>query len=337
MIAKMPAQWTPHERCLMAWPGHAGPWPADMLDDVQRDYAAVAHAIRAFEPVTMVVDPDAVERARDRLGPDIEVLALPTREAWMRDTGPAFVRTTAGLAGACWRFNGWGGASEDYAPDALISRRLCEVLGLPTIASALAFEGGAMEVDGEGTLLTTETVVLNDNRNPGITKVAAEDEFARMLGIERTIWLPGNEYEFGTDGHVDGIARFARPGVVLFEESASDRPELIETTAANRRALEAASDAAGRPLEIVALTDAADHPGAGGADWEACRSYVNYYIANGGVVMPGYGSPRDGAAREAVASAYPDREVVMVDVRHLSDGGGAIHCITQQLPTPTET
>src|SRR5262249_3501420 len=201
------------------------------LADVQRDYVAVAKAIRQFEPVTMLVDPEAAADARRQLGPDIEIIPVPLNEAWLRDSGPSFVRRADGtLAGVAWRFNGWGGASRDFPPDTLVSRRLLGILGLPVASSALAIEGGALHVDGQGTLLTTDTVVFAKNRNPGITREAAEAEFARTLGIEKTIWLPGNPYEKGTDGHIDGIACFVRPGLVLFETSASTKEELRAVT-----------------------------------------------------------------------------------------------------------
>src|SRR5262249_52615623 len=191
-VGRMPAEWEPHAGCFMAWPGNAKAW-VSRLADVQRDFIAVAKAIRQFEPVTMLVDPEATADARRQLGPDIEIVPLPLNEVWLRDTRPSFVKQRDGtLAGVAWRFNGWGGASRDFAPDTLVARRLLEILGLPIASSALAFEGGALHVDGEGTLLTTETVVFAKNRNPGITREAAEAEFARTLGIEKTIWLPGN-------------------------------------------------------------------------------------------------------------------------------------------------
>jgi agmatine/peptidylarginine deiminase len=165
-VGRMPAEWEPHAGCFMGWPANPNAWGRD-LADVQRDYVAVAQAIRQFEPVTMLVEPDAVANARRQLGTDIAIVPVPLNEAWLRDSGPSFVKRPDGtLAGVAWRFNGWGGASPDFAPDTLVARRLLGILGLPVVSSALAFEGGALHVDGEGTLLTTETVVFARNRIP---------------------------------------------------------------------------------------------------------------------------------------------------------------------------
>ena len=334
---RMPAEWEPHQGCLMIWPFDPAPWKTD-LAAVHRDYAGIAHGIRQFEPLTMVVQPDAMTTARNILGSDITLLPLPFNDAWVRDSGPTFVRQQSGaLAAVTWRFNGWGGASPDFSLDSHLNRLLGTHIGAPILNSALAMEGGALHVDGEGTLLTTDTVVFNDNRNPGISREAAEAEFARTLGIEKTIWLPGNPYEHGTNGHIDGIACFARPGVVLFETSASSREHYRKVTERNHAALEEQTDARGRRLEILYVQEAPDSgrkPASGGDAWGYSTSYVNFYIANGGIVMPAFGLPReDAAARDAIAAAFPKHSIAQVDISCLAAGGGGIHCITQQIPT----
>ncbi|MCP5156531.1 MAG: agmatine deiminase family protein [Ectothiorhodospiraceae bacterium] len=327
---RMPAEWEPHRRCWMAWP-MPEPW-ADDVAAVERDVVAVAHAIRAFEPVRVVVDPTRAARAVARLGADVEVVEIPLDDPWFRDTGPTFVRGADGArAGVCWRFNGWGGVNPHHANDVRAARALLARDGGAIVESTLALEGGAIATDGAGTILTTETVVLNPNRNPGLTRADAEAELARAIGARKVIWLPGNPHEYGTDGHIDGIACFVRAGVVMFERSAPDDPGFA-VNEANRRALEDATDADGRAIEIVYIDEAPAAPRAQGKGWGYCRSYVNFYVANGGVVMPGFGIPEDAAAREAVAAAFPDREVVQVDVSSLGVGGGGIHCITQQEP-----
>jgi agmatine deiminase len=329
---RMPAEWEPHRGCFMAWPRNGEAWERDP-DAVRRDYATIAHAIRRFEPVIMIVDPGQVAEARRQLSAEIELVALPFDEPWMRDMGPSFVKRGDGaVCAVSWRFNGWGGYAPAFERDARLGRKLAQHLQIPLIGSVLAVEGGALHVDGAGTLLTTETVLFNKNRNPGLTREAAEDEFARTLGIAKTIWLPGNPYEKGTDGHIDGIACFVRPGTVLFETSASSRPEMRETTERNRRALEGQSDARGKPLEILTIREAPDGRH-GTRGWGYSTSYVNFYIANGGVVMPSFGlAKEDAAARETVAALLPDREVVQVDISTLAAAGGGIHCITQQWP-----
>ncbi len=331
-VVRMPAEWEPHAGCFMGWPGNAESWSAD-LALVRRDYAAVAHAISRFEKLTMLVNPADLAGARDQLGSGIELLPVPLNEPWLRDSGPSFVKGADGkVAAVTWRFNGWGEYSPDFSLDALVGRGSARHLNVPVVNSALAMEGGALHVDGRGTLLTTETVVFNRNRNPGITRETAEAEFARTLGITKTIWLPGNPYEKGTDGHIDGIACFVRPGVVLFETSASGRAEMRTVTEKNQRALAGQTDAEGRALQFLYVQEAPDTGRGTAQGWGYSTSYVNFYIANGAVITPSFGVKEDAAAKEAIMAAFPDREVVQVDISTIASGGGGIHCITQQLP-----
>ncbi|MCB2136553.1 MAG: agmatine deiminase family protein [Rhodobacteraceae bacterium] len=328
---RMPAEWEAHSGCWMGWPIH-GMWGKDR-DGVEADYAAVAHAVRRFEPVSMLADPSVVQRARNLLGADIDVIEAPMDDAWLRDSGPTFVRTAAGeLAGISWRFNGWGGANPSFDKDAALADIVLRQARVPIIPSAMAIEGGAIAVDGAGTLLTTETVVLNPNRNPGMTRAKAEAEFSRTLGVTKVIWLHGNKDEFGTDGHIDGIACFTRPGVVLFEESHERAGRSYETAMANLRGIEGQTDAAGRKIEILRMTDAPPLDRQGKGDWGTSRSYINFYVANDGIVMPSYGVPEDDAARDIIAAAFPGRDIVQVPIPVLCTGGGGIHCITQQQP-----
>jgi agmatine deiminase len=314
----------------MAWPDREDLW-GESLAQTKQGYVAVAQAIAAFEPVTLIAAPGSAREAARLCGPRVEILALQIDDAWVRDSGPAFlVGDDGSRAATAWRFNAWGGKFERYAEDAQLGERLCARLGLPLYRSSLHLEGGALHVDGDGTLLTTESCVLNPNRNPGLTKAEAERELCQALGCSKVIWLPG-ELDAGdvTDGHVDGLACFARPGLVLMESRTDPDSPRAEILRENRRALRGATDARGRVLEIVEMEDA----------WEAerqgdafCISYVNFYVANGGVVMPAYGIPADARARAVVAEAFPDREVVQLDVRKIAIGGGGIHCITQQQP-----
>ena len=328
----MPAEWHPHERCWMAWPDRADLWgPA--LRDTQTSYAAVAKAIRAFEPVTMVANPVSARLARDLCGTKIDVVEIPIDDAWARDMGPSFVRSDDGrLAGTAWRFNAWGGKSPQYRLDAAFGERVTTLAGAPTYHSSLCVEGGAIHVDGEGTVITTESVVLNKNRNPGISKAQAEAALCHGLGASKVIWLPGDLNGITsdvTDGHIDGLVSFVSPGVVLYETDPSASGVYKQMMHDNFTALKTATDAQGRKLEIIVLEDANEAP----TEHEVfCRSYVNFYIANGGIVMPSYGIAADDRAREVLSTAYPDRTIVQVDVNLIAPGGGGIHCITQQQP-----
>jgi agmatine deiminase len=281
----------------------------------------------------MVAEPHSVADARAQCGPDVDVAPVPLDDPWMRDSGPTFVRRDDGaLAGTAWRFNAWGGKSPEYAESARLAGRVLTLAAAPVYQSSLCLEGGAIHTDGAGTVITTESVVLNPNRNPGITKAAAELELRHALGATQVIWLPGDPDSVNadiTDGHIDGLLTFVKPGVVLFESDPSATGAALRLAADNRRALELAVDAAGRRLQIMSIDDACE---VRTPHRLFCRSYVNFYMANGGIVMPRFGVPGDARARAVIQAAFPDRELIQVDVTHLACGGGGIHCITQQQP-----
>ncbi len=329
----MPAEWHPHTRCWMAWPVEHPQW-AD-IEPVEYDYANVANAISEFESVTMVVDPKNAQRARELCNAQVEILELPNNDSWTRDTGPSFLkhRTTGGLAGVDWRFNCWGGHYPDYHEDAQLASRILNHLKLPIYHSSLTLEGGAIHVDGQGTLVTTESCALNPNRNWGLDKAAAEKELSRATGATNIIWLPGDldsETADMTDGHVDGVMCFIKPGVILFERDAGNDPIYQKLEKENRRALELATDVKGKKFEIIDLV--VDHSCIGQDQELFCDSYVNFYITNGGIVMPSYGVPADEKAYEVISKLFPERKTVMVDINAIAPGGGGIHCITQQQP-----
>jgi agmatine deiminase len=326
----MPAEWAPHARCWMAWPYRQELWSGP-LQETQAAYARVAQAIAAFEPVTMIAPPDEIAEAGRLCGPGVALFPLAIDDSWTRDSGPAFLVGKGGArAATAWHFNAWGAKNDRYEQDAQIAKRLCANLALPCYQSPLFLEGGGIHIDGEGTVLTTESCALNSNRNPGLTKREVEKELCHALGASKVIWLPGGLHPGDiTDGHVDGLACFARPGLVLMETLTGADCANREVLRENRRAIEGATDAKGRSIEIVEMEGA----------WEAepesdtyCDSYINFYVANGGLVMPKYGVPGDERARAVLEKAFPDRKVVQVDIRKVAIGGGGIHCITQQQP-----
>ena len=317
---QMPAEWVKHAATWMVWPHNQALWESNWgvtLPQVQIDFAGVANAIARFEPVKMVVDPSAVASAKALCGPNVELIELAVNDSWCRDSGPTFVcHPQQGLAGVSWRFNAWGGKSA-HDLDETLARRALEGLGVQCFGTTLSNEGGAIHVDGEGTLITTESVLLNPNRNPGVTKAEIEEIFTRLLGVKKTIWLPGDpDYVTGdvTDGHVDGVCAFARPGVLLVDATHDSSSQYAEVARENRRALELATDAVDTEAEVF------------------CASYTNFYIANGAIIMPAYGIDADHVAAEVLAQAFPGREVVPVRINTLAHGGGGVHCITQQQP-----
>ncbi|MFS1286185.1 agmatine/peptidylarginine deiminase [Pseudomonas piscis] len=333
---RMPAEWVPHAATWMVWPHNQDLWESGWgvtLADVQADFARVANAIARFEPVKLVVDPTALESARRHCGANVELVVQAVDDSWCRDSGPSFVcHPQHGLAGVSWRFNAWGGKSV-HELDRSLARRLLDQLGLDCFGTHLANEGGAIHVDGEGTLITTESVLLNPNRNPGLGKAEMEEIFERLLGVKKTIWLPGDpDYVTGdmTDGHVDGVCAFARPGLLLVDATHDQGSVYADVVRENRRALELARDAQGRAFELVELFEAT-----AAVDTQAevfCASYTNFYIANGAIIMPAYGIEADQVAAQVLAKAFPGRQVVPVQINHLAHGGGGVHCITQQQP-----
>ncbi len=325
---RMPAEWAAHSRCWIAWPTREAIW-GEHLQAARRDYASVARAIAEFEPVCMLCPPEFVSEANEMTGPDIEVIAWGLEDSWMRDIGPNFLKKGEESAVSVFHFNAWGGKYRKFRKDAATGHRLSEALGIRCFTSPIFMEGGGICSDGEGTLLTTEQCILNNNRNPGISKAEAEHELCHALGAKKVIWLPGDPQDDETDGHVDGLACFIRPGVVLAEldpDPSSDRHEILMR---NVRALEQATDAHGRKLEIRYIEEAAEVDPIGD---RFCRSYINFYIANGGIVMPRYGISADARARAVVESSFPDRRIIQVEINGLATGGGGIHCITQQQP-----
>ncbi|WP_328787716.1 agmatine deiminase family protein [Streptomyces sp. NBC_00273] len=332
---RMPAEWSQHDGCLMAWPTREELW-GSVLTDVKEEYANVARAIAAFEPVTMVAPPGFGEDARTLCGDGVTVIELPLDDSWFRDSAPLFVLDGNGnRAGVDFRFNAWGRKHHPFDADDRISGLLLDHLGVDRIPSGMILEGGAVTVDGEGTLITTEQCLLHPNRNPGMTRDQIEAELKARLGVTKVIWLPyGGLLDTETDGHVDGVCAFAAPGTVVISlPSDPDHPDHARMRA-NRAVLEATTDARGRRLEIIEVPQTAF---ADLADGEIEVSYLNYYVANGGVVVPVAGVPQDEEALAVIATAYPGRKVVGVRALAIAFGGGGVHCITQQIPAVRTT
>ena len=325
----MPPEWARHRGCWLAWPCEEETF-AD-LAAARTAYAAVARAIARFETLTIVANPSHVGEARRLCGESVRVEALSIDDAWARDTGPTYLVDERGrLGGVDWPFNGYG-KYEPYAADAAMAGWMLEHSKARRFEAPIILEGGAIHTDGEGTLLTTESVVLNPNRNPGLTASEAEEIFRAYLGVREIIWLDKALEVDTTDGHVDNLACFARPGVVAVLAESDPTDPHFEPLRDNRKRLERARDANGRSLEIVELRQPARRE-LGGE--RLPMSYVNHYIANGAVVLPVFGDPADEEAVRTTARLYPGREIVPIPALEIVKGGGGIHCITQQEPLP---
>jgi agmatine deiminase len=332
---RMPAEWEPHERCVLGWPTEiriGSVWGEQYLL-AMASYAAVAHAIAAFEPVLMLARPGEGGTARSYCGDDIEVVEMPIDDSWLRDSGPIFVTRPDGtLAMSDFTFNSWGEKYLPYDNDAAIGKRLAEHFGVERFAAPMVLEGGGITVDGEGTLITTESCLLHPSRNPGLTKDEMTQVLKDYLGVEKVIWLIsglGLDEDPDTDGHVDGVGAFVAPGRVLLHMVRDPQHADFENLQENRRRLQT-TDARGREIDVVEF-DARSRPVLVG-DTPIIETYINSYFADGALIVPTSGTGDDEAALDALGQVVPGRKVVGVPCPVVGYGGGGIHCITQQVP-----
>ncbi len=340
---EQPAEWALHEAVWVAWPSAENLWKEDLVP-AQRAFAAMCAAIADLDPETrrprgerleLLVPDDARRRAAMRalegLAPRVHL--IPFGDIWLRDTAPIFLLDPNGRGrAACFAFNGWGGKYV-LPNDDRVAARVAAVSEIRAFVHTFVLEGGSVEVDGEGTVLTTRQCLLHPNRNPEMTQESVEASLREALGVQKVLWLAEGLRNDHTDGHVDTLARFVAPGtVVCMKPSGSDDPNARVLDAIGRE-LEQMTDARGRKLTVMRVPS----PGrVVGRDVEVMpASYVNFYIANRAVIVPTYGSRWDDDAVESIARLFPARVTVGIDARAILSGGGAFHCITQQQPRAT--
>lgn len=347
----MPAEFERHAGCWMLWPERPDNWRLG-AKPAQAAFAAVATAIAQFEPVSMGVSCAQFANARRMLPAGVRVVELSHDDSWMRDVGPTFVVNPRGARrGVDWKFNAWGGLEGGlYFPwdqDDCVAQKVLEIEGADRYRAPFVLEGGSIHVDGEGTCLTTEECLLNPNRNPRLSRSEIEDYLKAYLGVEAVIWLGRGVHNDETSGHIDNLCCFARPGVVCLTWTDDRRdPQYAISREAFAR-LGEARDARGRRLKIhkivqpgallltekevagIERTDGAKRRESGD---RLPASYVNFYLANGGVIVPLLDPKRDRAALAALKRVFPERKIVGVPAREILLGGGNIHCITQQVP-----
>lgn len=336
---RMPAEWEPHAATWLTWPHNLASWPGK-FEPVPAIWAAMVEALLPGERVEIVVRDAAMAEevcamlsARglgfDRIGLHV----MPTDDAWMRDHGPTFlVRDAAGgreLAGVDWDYNAWGGKYPPFHNDARIAARLCDLTGARRFHPGIVLEGGAIDVDGAGNLLTTESCLLNPNRNPHLDRAAIEAVLRGFLGVRQVLWLGDGIVGDDTDGHIDDITRFVAPGRIVTVIEPDPRDENHEPLRANLERLRGMRDLAGRPFEIVTL------PMPRPVEFDGQRlpaSYANFYIGNEVVLVPTFADPSDEAALATLTRLFPERRVLGIEATDLVLGLGAFHCVTQQQP-----
>jgi agmatine deiminase len=323
MSLTMPPEWAPHERCVVAWPCRADMWRGQ-IDAARASHAEVVNAISRFEPVLVVADPGDGPAAASAC-PAAEVVEWPIDDSWARDTGAIVLTDGDRRVGLNPVFNSWGEKFLPYDQDARFAERMCEHLGLERLdAFPFVLEGGAITVDGAGSVITTEQCLLDPNRNPSLDRSQIEAELCRWLGVERVVWLPyGLVEDDDTDGHVDNVALAIRPGVVLAQTAADPSDVNHDRLRAN---VDVLREAGYEVLELDVLPTSV-------IDGDAARvPPLNLYLANGAAIVPVVDGPEGDAALAQVRAALPEREVVGVNGEVLAFGGGGIHCITQQVP-----
>ncbi|GEB58104.1 agmatine deiminase family protein [Streptomyces gardneri] len=326
------AEWDSHTRTFMSWPALASVWEDD-LPYVREDIARIARAIGEYEEVVMMARPEQVAAAQRACGRQVEVIPLAVDDLWARDTVPVFVEDDGKLLGVDFNFNGWGNKQE-HTNDAQVGRKLLARYGIPREQAPLVAEGGSFETDGEGTLLVTESSIVNDNRNRGKSRDQIEDELIETLGVEKVVWLAGVRGEDITDAHVDSLVRFTAPGVVLLDQAFPGTPADSWSRSADqaRAVLSKATDARGRRFEIVDLPQP-DLDRITGEGDDFVSTYANFYVANDSVFMPKFGDKKaDARAKAILGEHFPDRDVVQLQIDTIASGGGGIHCATHDQP-----
>jgi agmatine deiminase len=332
---RVPLDSTPHERTWMAWPDSRAIW-GSALAGAQADIALVARTIANYEPVVMCANRGSVAGASAACGSGVRVIGeIPVDDCWMRDTGPIFRINRGGRLDAVGlNFNGWG-HKQSHARDALVARRVAGYVGVPLTRAGFVSEGGAIETDGHGTLMATRSSIINRNRNPNRTELGLTASMCAAYGASTVIWFAGIVGQDITDDHVDGTSRFIATGraIVQYPALAGDHNVWSEDERRQYEVLATSIDARGAPIDVRKLT---------GPVWRKIRQhrdsgfvddYVNYYVCNGAVITAQFGDAHaDAAARQTLAATFPGRTIEQLNIDNLGNGGGGIHCVTQQQP-----
>lgn len=330
----MPAEWVKHSRTFISWPVEDSMVYPEDYETVSVGYAEIIKAIAEFEPVTVVVNAAALAQVKLFFTEaNIEFLAIEHNDAWLRDNGPTFiVNEQGGVAGVNWGFNAWGGKYSPWDLDDQVAPQILEHAGLKRFDAPFIMEGGSIHVDGEGTLITTEECLLNPNRNPNLTRAQIEVYLKQFLSIEKVIWLKNGLSGDETDGHVDNIACFAAPGKVIIQVCDDPEDENYVITREMLAVLNDTIDAKGRKLEIIPIQQA---PLTTYNDNRLTLSYLNFYLVNGGIILPVFGgtaAETDRLAEKVLSETFPDRRIRTVNGMAIIREGGNVHCTTQQMP-----
>ncbi len=327
----MPAEWEKHEATWLSWPKNRETFPPETLPGVEAAYCAMVEALSQGETVKVLVDDEGeARRVTSILGGtrNVEFHTVRTADVWVRDYGPIYVRN-GDLAVTKWVCNAWGGKYADLMEDDDAGMKISESTGLPVFRPGLVLEGGSVEVNGRGALITTEQCLLNPNRNPTLGKAQIEGYLRDYLGCRHVTWLQKGIEGDDTDGHVDDIARFVSPRRVVCAVDEDERDPNHSVLAENKAILENSTDQDGRKLDVVPLPMPKRVESSYG---RLPASYANFYIGNAVILVPAFGCEQDEDAREILGREFPSRKVVGINCRGLVFGLGTLHCVTQQVP-----
>ncbi|KJK59319.1 peptidyl-arginine deiminase [Saccharothrix sp. ST-888] len=327
------AEWESHERTFMAWPASTGIWDSQ-LPDVRSDIAGLARAVAGYEPVVMFARPGQADAAQRACGSEVEVVPLPVDDLWARDSISVFVEDAGTLKGVDFNFSGWGNKQKEHGNDSKLAAAVLGKYGIPRITTPVVAEGGSFETDGQGTLLVTESSVVNERRNPGKSREQIEAELKQALGVTKVIWFAGVRDKDITDAHVDCLVRFAAPGVVILDQPFPGAPDDVwsRSAAQAKEVLKDATDANGKRLQVIELPQPDPDRITGRGD-AFVSSYINFYVANKSLFMPRFGdAAADDRARQILRDQFPGRDIVQLKIDNIASGGGGIHCSTHDQP-----
>ncbi len=353
----MPAEYDKHYGCIIIWPERADSWQYGAVK-ARKAFSEVAKAISKSEKVTVLVNYEAYDTAREMLPENIRVIEMSSNDSWARDYAPTFLKNDKGkIRGIDWYFNAWGGLYDGlYFPwdkDNKMAKKICDLYDIDIYnMSNFVLEGGSIHVDGEGTIITTEACLLSKGRNPNMSKTEIEEKLKNCLGAQKVIWLKRGIYNDETNEHIDNICAFVAPGEVVLAWCDDKNDPQYKMSKECFNILSKETDAKGRKLKIHKLPQPepiymTKHECDGLINFEGeptrteterlAASYVNFYISNNAIIMPGFNDKNDIKAKEILKNIFKDREIIQIYARDILIGGGNIHCITQQIPYFKET
>jgi len=320
----MPAEFARHQRTVICWPARPEIYGTRLVE-AQTAHAALANTISGYEPVTMIANPADMETARKACAENVDVVSLEIDDAWFRDSGPNYVVENGELIATCWTFNGWGEKFVPFDKDAMIASRWAAKAGHKTRKIDMVLEGGSINVDGAGTLITTEQCLLNPNRNPELSREQIATQLCEQLGQKQVVWLPfGLALDDDTDGHVDNVAAFIGSRDVIMQGCDDKNEADFVRCAANI----AVAKSAGLNVRVIPVLPYVVTDGV-----RAAVPYLNFYICNDAVIVPVCGHDADSEMLALLGEYIPDRDIIGLEIGQiLAHGGGGIHCITQQVP-----